>query len=115
MRYFKHEKSGKVFAIPEGKNLHIHFDWLEITQTEYDVLHLQKSKPVESAEFVKITKERFDYIMERFIEIDVESIRPLRAIATNGDVLGDHQRLKALNEERNKLMLELKHGQLKPE
>lgn len=105
MRYFKHDKNHKVFEIPPDKEFLIHYDWIEISESEYQ----QKKAEQESAERiefeVELSESRRKEIMNRLLEIDVESIRPLRAVATNIDDLVDHQKLKSLNEERHSLMV----------
>ncbi|QCU89799.1 hypothetical protein [Thiomicrorhabdus sediminis] len=109
MRYFKDGRNRKVFAISPDQEYLIHLDWIEISAEAYEqvLLEVQQAELEVTHSGIEPNQARVDQIMERLIEIDVESIRPLRAIATHTDVLLDHQRLKRLNEERQALILEL--------
>ena len=111
MRYFKDDKTSKAFAIPDELEFYIRYDWIEILESEYEIF-IEESK-VEISEVstqVGISEARLNEVMDRLMEIDVESIRPLRSIAIHKDVLLDHQKLKSLHEERQNLLIELKQG-----
>lgn len=102
MRFFKNP-TNEVFAIAEHQSYLIRADWTEITEVEKEqLLSAQTNKGSET-----LTEKRISDIKDRLMEIDVESIRPLRAIATQTDQLLDHQKLAKLNAERKDLLLEL--------
>ncbi len=111
MRYFKDNNASKAFAIPDELELYIRYDWIEILKPEYEVfIGGAKVEIAEVSTKVGISEDRLGEVMDRLMEIDVESIRPLRSIAIHKDVLLDHQKLKNLYKEREDLLIELKQG-----
>lgn len=82
----------------------VRHDWVEINAEQREKILREKQA---SETFRPLTEERAAEIRERLLEIDVESIRPLRAIATDTAQYYDHQKLKTLNAERVILLKEL--------
>ncbi|BCN93695.1 hypothetical protein THMIRHAM_14800 [Thiomicrorhabdus immobilis] len=110
MRYFRNNKNRKVFAIPAQQEFLIHIDWIEISQMEYESLSDGATfEKVDDRKVYELTPERINQINDRLLEIDIESIRPLRAITCNSGGLLDHQKLNALNDERKALLIELQN------
>lgn len=110
MRYFRNNKSRKVFAIPAQQEFLIHIDWIEISQMEYESLNEGITiETIDDRTIYELTSERINQINDRLLEIDIESIRPLRAITCNSGSLLDHQKLNALNDERKNLLIELQN------
>lgn len=99
MKLFK-DSNNEVFAIPQGQEHLVQAGWVEITAGEREEILETITE--------KLTHENLSEILDRLMEIDVESIRPLRAIATNTDSLDDHRKLSALNSERKDLVLKMK-------
>ncbi|MDX1352074.1 MAG: hypothetical protein R3254_03620 [Thiomicrorhabdus sp.] len=113
MRYFKNNKNRQVYAIPVQQEYLIHIDWIEITQIEYESFngeHIENTLFNTVKNAPELTSQRLREINDRLLEIDIESIRPLRSIACNLDNLLDHQKLKALNEERQVLLSEMRNS-----
>lgn len=97
MKFYK-DRYNEVFIISDGHEHLIRSDWVEITESEKKTLQ-QGLK--------ELTAERIEQIKARLDMIDFESIRPLRAIATDTADLLDHKKLDSLTQERNSLIKEL--------
>ncbi|CAN8140820.1 conserved hypothetical protein [uncultured Thiomicrorhabdus sp.] len=104
MKFFK-DSHNEIFVITEAQMHLVRHDWAEITAEQRDLILKEKNPTEQSSE--PLTEERISAIKERLLEIDVESIRPLRAIATDTARYYDHQKLKSLNSERVNLLKEL--------
>ncbi|MBO1925145.1 hypothetical protein [Thiomicrorhabdus sp. 6S3-12] len=97
MKFFK-DRHNEVFVISVGQEYLIKADWVEITESERELILNASSE---------LTEERIEQIKARLDMIDFESIRPLRALMTQTADLFDHKKLAALNEERRKLVQEM--------
>lgn len=100
MKFFK-DANNEIFAIPNGQEHLVQSHWVEITAVE-------RQQILERTTTIEVSAGRLSSIYDRLIEIDVESIRPLRAIATHTDTLDDHRKLNRLNSERKDLILEMR-------
>jgi hypothetical protein len=75
--------------------------------SEHEVLNVGELLPVEALKEKPFALDRIKEIKARLIEIDSESIRPLRAIAAGTAVQFDTDKLTALETERKALVDEM--------
>ncbi|BBP45957.1 hypothetical protein THMIRHAS_13300 [Thiosulfatimonas sediminis] len=106
MKFFK-DHHNEIYVISDAQMHLVRPDWIEITEKQREALLSQQDHADLEPEV--LTEQQISAIKERLLEIDVESIRPLRAIATDTAQYYDHQKLKTLNQERVQLLRLLKN------
>lgn len=100
MKFFKDDQN-KVYAFQsiDEKNK-FNQDLIEISEQEKNQLISKTKEHINSARKAEISA--------RFSQIDLESVRPLRAIAAGTASQFDHDKITALETERSSLIDELK-------
>ena len=95
------DSNGNVHSITEYQKDLVKTDWVEMTAAEWE---LYMNPPKTDYE---LAAERAADIHTRLSEIDVESVRPLRAVTAGTATAFDTDKLAALDTEAEALRLEL--------
>ena len=102
MKYYK-DNENNVFAFEEdgSQDAFIPSGLVPISEAEADALRFPEPTPEEQKQL------RIDEIKSRLNEIDLESVRPLRAKVSGAATPGDDERLAALEQEAEAVRAEL--------